>query len=185
MPARSPSAHLTGTSAQWSTLHRHTHSVCGFALRSRTGAVVLFCRRLFTRLGVFAQLQEENGRRRGRGGGPWRCVCVCVGVYAAVGRLILFAFGTQTVQSMQIDKQWPFAVLFLSCNISVFAQESTQKGSRWPSPLCARPRRPPTPARCVRRFKSGPRKGPRPRATNHMKVAASLQIALPKGIFDV
>lgn len=66
--------------------------------------------------------------------------------------------------------------------------ESTQKGSRRagrPSPLCARPCRARTPARCGRRFKSGPRKGPRPCATNHMKDAASLQIALLKGIFDV
>lgn len=139
---------------------------------------MLFCHRLFTRLGVFAQLQEENGGWRGRGGG--RGGRVRRG-QVRVGRLILFAFGTQTVQSMQIDKQWPFSVLFPSCNISVSAQSQHKKA-------CAGPPRPcqaPTPARCVHRFKSGPRKGIRPRATNHMKDTASLQIALLKGIFDV
>ena len=53
---------------------------------------------LFTRLGVFTQHQEENG---GRGGGE----VGAAGVHVGVGGLILFAFGTQTVQSMQIDKQ--------------------------------------------------------------------------------
>lgn len=49
---------------------------------------------LFTRLGVFAQHQEENDGRGVGGGG-----------HVGAGGLLLFAFGTQTVQSMQIDKQ--------------------------------------------------------------------------------
>lgn len=49
---------------------------------------------------MFAQLQEENGGRGGECGGAR-----VAGAHVGVGGLILFAFGTQTVQSMQIDKQ--------------------------------------------------------------------------------
>lgn len=172
MPERSPSVHISRS-------HLHSGPRCTSThvpfVASRTGAVGLFCRRLFTRLGVFAQLQEENGgHKRER----W-------GLYGGVrgGGWILFAFGTQNVQSMQIDKQWPFAVLLFSCNISVSARSQHKKAHVGP----LRPRRAPTPARCVRRrFKSAPRKGPRPcAAANHMKDAASLQIAPLKGDFDV
>lgn len=119
-----------------------------------------------------------EGELGGRGGVCWRGVCVCVGV----GRLILFAFGTQTVQSMQIDQQWPFAVLFLSCNISVSAQSQHKKAGAGPPRCVALHLHLPGASVVLSR---GPEKGPRPPATNHMKDAASLQIALLKGIFDV
>lgn len=50
------------------------------------------------------RLQEENG---GRGGGRVGAAEVEGGtaVHVGVGGSSLFAFGTQTVQSMQIDKQ--------------------------------------------------------------------------------
>lgn len=73
---------------------------------------------------------EGEGEVGAMGGGA-------VGAHVGVGRLILFAFGTQTVQSMQIDKQWAFAVLFLSCNISVYAQ-SQHKKARASPPRCVR-----------------------------------------------
>lgn len=51
---------------------------------------------------MFTELHEENGGvgvgGRGVGGGVGAA-------HVGVGGLILFAFGTQTVQSMQIDKQ--------------------------------------------------------------------------------
>lgn len=149
--------------------------------QNRTGAV-LFCCRLFTRLGVFAQLQEENGGGGGGGqavGGAcqsWQVDSICI-------------WHTDCTKYANRQTMGIFCVIPLLQYFSL-PTESTQKGSRRPagrpSPLCAWPCRAHTPARCGRRFKSGgPRKGPRPCATNHMKDTASLQIALLKGIFDV
>lgn len=50
-------------------------------------------------------------------------------VQVGVGRLILFAFGTQTVQSMQIDTQWGLLCYF-SSDIAVSLESQQNHSAR-------------------------------------------------------
>lgn len=101
------------------------------------------------------------------------------GVWAWLGGFILFAFGTQTVQSMQIDKQWHLLCYF-SCDIAVSYQSKQRVVCRGVCEcvyacVCTSAH---APARCVHLFKSA--KGPRPCSTNHMKALPLVRIALSK-----
>lgn len=89
-------------------------------------------------------------------GGEWRAwvgETWAAGVHVGVGRLILFAFGTQTVQSMQIDKQW-----LLLCSFSLwYCSLSASKQKRWCCVcICVCGCSAHTPARCIHLFKSPP-----------------------------
>lgn len=96
---------------------------------------------------MFTQLPEENGRDGGKGGVSPRLQEVQVGV----GRLILFAFGTQTVHSMQIDTQWGLLCYFSSdIAVSLESQQNHSARASAHMSVCVCTVR--TPARCVHLF---------------------------------
>lgn len=136
---------LYAPSVHFSLAHLHggprcTSSVCGLALRShqnRTGAV-LFCCRLFTRLGVFAQLQEENGENGGHGGGVWGGGGAGGGACQSWQVDSICIWHTDCTKYVNRQTMGIFCVIPLLQYFSL-PTESTQKGSRRPASRPALP----------------------------------------------